>query len=198
MNTSNLFILIGLPPQVRAHLGEEQEKRTLRAHPQARIELVDDPEHFAALLSKADAVALTPGFYDLPASALQTGTRLRWVQSLAAGVDQLLNPALIAAEHISLTALKGPMELAIYSAAQQFNNVRRALKLEPIQLRIFLPEQVPNQSGVSAAGNPFVAYSVDELMAFAEETGFDDTRKLKALRGYLESMQANDDSEPTE
>ena len=34
------------------------------------------------------------------------------------------------------------LEMAIYSAVQQFNSARQAIKLEPVQMRLFLPEQV--------------------------------------------------------
>jgi D-2-hydroxyacid dehydrogenase (NADP+) len=41
--------------------------------------------------------------------ALEPGGRPRWIHSLAAGVDRLLTPELLAAEHVTVTSSKGPM-----------------------------------------------------------------------------------------
>jgi hypothetical protein len=43
------------------------------------------------------------------APALGSGRQRRWVQSSPAGVDALLTPELIAAEHVLVIASKGPM-----------------------------------------------------------------------------------------
>ena len=71
--------------------------------------LAEEPERFAALLPDADVAIIWPSFAPLLAPALGSGKRLRWVQSIPAGVDALLTPELIAAEHVLVTASKGPM-----------------------------------------------------------------------------------------
>jgi phosphoglycerate dehydrogenase-like enzyme len=108
MTSETLFALVGLPRQVCDVLGEEQLQRLVHAHPQVRIDLVERPERFAERLPGADAVLIWPTFRLLP-QVLEKGTRLRWVQSIPAGVNQILTPELVAAEHITITSTKGPM-----------------------------------------------------------------------------------------
>ncbi|HEY3191107.1 MAG TPA: D-2-hydroxyacid dehydrogenase, partial [Solirubrobacteraceae bacterium] len=91
-------------------LGRAPE-RLRDAHPRVRVEIVDDADAFAARLPSADAVIVS-GF-PIPPSALAPGGRLRWIQSVHVGVDDLLTPALRAADHVALTASKGPMATAI-------------------------------------------------------------------------------------
>src|SRR5438093_11553334 len=93
-----LFVLAGMPPSLHAVLGEANLRRLGMAHPQVRVERVDEPEHFTARVPEADGVIVWPAF-GLPEAALQPGSRLRWVQSVPAGVDNLLTPALLAADH---------------------------------------------------------------------------------------------------
>ncbi len=107
MRSNNLFVLVGLPRQVRDVLGEEPLTRLFHAHPQVRVDIVESLEKFAELLPGADAVLVWPTFR-LPPTVLQRGARLRWVQSIPVGVNQVLTPELVAAEHVTLTATKGP------------------------------------------------------------------------------------------
>jgi phosphoglycerate dehydrogenase-like enzyme len=86
----------------------EQRLRLRDAHPDVRVELVDTAEELAARLPEADGVVTT---FPLPPAALAGAARLRWAHSMAAGVDRFLTPELRAAEHIQITASKGPMGL---------------------------------------------------------------------------------------
>jgi phosphoglycerate dehydrogenase-like enzyme len=78
------------------------------AHPQVQITIVENEDSFVRLGSNADGLLVFPGFR-IPAPWLLPGARLRWVQSITAGVNDLLTPELIAADHITITATKGPM-----------------------------------------------------------------------------------------
>jgi phosphoglycerate dehydrogenase-like enzyme len=107
MRTDSLFVLVGFPKPMRAVFGEANLDRMRQAHPRVRVEIVDSPERFGELLPEADGVFI--GAFPISAAALQPGSRLRWVQSLAAGVNGQLTPELIAAEHIVMTSSKGPL-----------------------------------------------------------------------------------------
>jgi D-2-hydroxyacid dehydrogenase (NADP+) len=109
MATTDVFVLTSMPAGLRAALGEEQVRRLANAHPRAAVALVDAPDRFAALLPRADAVLAWPSIAPLLAPALRPGAPLRWVHSLPAGVEGVLTPELLAAEHVQLTATKGPM-----------------------------------------------------------------------------------------
>jgi phosphoglycerate dehydrogenase-like enzyme len=71
--------------------------------------LTDEPDHFTAALPRADAVLIWPALASRLAPALEPGGRLRWIQSVPAGVEPLLTPEVLAAEHVVLTSTKGPM-----------------------------------------------------------------------------------------
>src|SRR5262245_42783911 len=103
-------VLFGAPPGMFRLLGRAPE-RLRDAHPRVRVEIVADADGFAARLPSADAVIVS-GF-PIPPAALAPGGRLRWIQSVHVGVDDLLTPALLAAGHVTLTASKGPMAAAI-------------------------------------------------------------------------------------
>jgi phosphoglycerate dehydrogenase-like enzyme len=76
-----------------------------------RVGIAADGADFAARLPGADGVIVS-GFA-IPPALLAPGGRLRWVQSVHVGVDDLLTPALLAAEHVVLTASEGPMAAAV-------------------------------------------------------------------------------------
>ena len=103
-----VFILVGIPASLRALTSEQNVSRLLEAHPRARVVITDEPERFAALLPEADGVLAWPGFVP-DAAALRPGGRLRWVHFLSAGVNGVLTPELVAAEHVAITSTKGPM-----------------------------------------------------------------------------------------
>ena len=109
MVLGNVVVLVSMPPRFRAALGEERVQRLAIAHPRAEVVLVDDADQFSARLPGADGVLIWPTMAPLLAPALRPGSRLRWVHCLTAGVDELLIPEMIAAEHVVLTASKGPM-----------------------------------------------------------------------------------------
>jgi phosphoglycerate dehydrogenase-like enzyme len=109
MAADTIFVLVGVPAAVRAAIGEEHFQRLTSAHPRAEVAIVDDPNRFAALLPRADAALTWLGMASWLAPALRPGGRLRWVHALTAGVDDLLTPAVIGAEHVLVTSSKGPM-----------------------------------------------------------------------------------------
>ena len=110
MAAEDLFVLAGMPAAVHTGLGEERRARLAAAHPRAEVAIVaDDPERFGTLLPRADAALIWPTVAPRLGPALQPGSRLRWVQSMTAGVDGLLTPELLAAEHVLVTSSKGPM-----------------------------------------------------------------------------------------
>jgi D-2-hydroxyacid dehydrogenase (NADP+) len=106
---SNLLIVVGLTPRFRGLIGEAALQKLYTAHPQVDIQLVEQPEVFwASGAQAAAAIVLAPPFTIPPAWLGQEG-RLRWVQSIPAGVNGLLTPALMAARHVAITSTKGPM-----------------------------------------------------------------------------------------
>jgi phosphoglycerate dehydrogenase-like enzyme len=105
MAAQDVFILVNVP----SGIPEELLQSLVAAHPRAEVALADDPARFAALLPRADAVLLLPPMVPLLAPALAPGGRLRWLHSVPAGAEALLTPEVLAAEHVALTASKGPM-----------------------------------------------------------------------------------------
>ena len=109
MVSQGLFVLVSIPAGVRAALGEERLQSLTEVHPRVEVAFADDPDRFAALLPHADAVLMWPNMTALLGPALRPGSRLRWIHGVTAGVENLLTPEVIAAEHIQLTASKGPL-----------------------------------------------------------------------------------------
>jgi phosphoglycerate dehydrogenase-like enzyme len=110
VDQSTRFVLVGISPPVRTIVvGEENLHRLTRAHPGVRVEIVDTVERFAALLPEADGVVVLPGEFPLSPAVLRPDGRLGWVQSITVGVDKLLTPELLAAEHVVVTSSKGPV-----------------------------------------------------------------------------------------
>jgi phosphoglycerate dehydrogenase-like enzyme len=108
MAERDVFVLVSMPPGLRAALGEERLRRLVAAHPRAEVVPAESPARFAELLPHADAALVWPTMVSLLAPALRPGGRLRWVHSLPAGVEDLLTPEVLAARHVALTATKGP------------------------------------------------------------------------------------------
>ena len=108
MASDTLFLLVGLPRPVLEALGEQHLNRLLGAHPRVRVEIVDSNDRFLHLVPQAHGAMMFPPFQPPPEILGQDG-RLRWIQSMPAGVDWLLTPQLISAPHITITATKGPM-----------------------------------------------------------------------------------------
>ena len=107
MAAADVFVVVSMPAGLRAAIGEERLRRLVAAHPRAEVALAEDPERFAALLPRADAALVWPTMAPLLAPALRPGGRLRWVHSLPAGVEGVLTPEVVAAEHVALTSTKG-------------------------------------------------------------------------------------------
>lgn len=106
MASEKLSVVIGVPPSIWNIFDEEARARLLNSHPNVTMEAETDPERFAEKVLQADgAMAFN---YQIPKEALKQGSRLRWVHSIPAGVDKLLTPELVAAEHVAITASKGP------------------------------------------------------------------------------------------
>ena len=101
-----LSVLIGMPQAVWNFIDEETRVRLLNPHPDVVIETSSDPEDFAEKVPRADGAMVF--HFGIPSESIQPGSRLRWVHSIPAGVDDLLTPELIAADHVAITALKGP------------------------------------------------------------------------------------------
>ena len=99
-------ILIGMPQGYWNIVGEATVDRLLNSHPNLRVETASDPDKFAELAPEADAIMVIN--FGVPTELLAQGSRLRWVHSIPAGVEDLMTPELIAAEHVALTASKGP------------------------------------------------------------------------------------------
>jgi phosphoglycerate dehydrogenase-like enzyme len=109
MASERLFVLAGIPAGAHNIFGEDQIRRLAAAHARVEVVVVEDPDRFTALLPGADAVLIWPSMAPLLTPALHPGSPLRWIHTLTAGVDGLLTPALVTAEHIRLTSSKGPM-----------------------------------------------------------------------------------------
>lgn len=101
-------LLVGMPKDYQEGLFKGHFHRLFAAHPKVRVTVTDNPVEFAHLLPNADGVIFHPAF-KFPATSLSKDSRLQWMQSLAAGADHWLTPELVAADHITLTATKGPM-----------------------------------------------------------------------------------------
>src|SRR5688572_1460758 len=109
MGTEDLFVLMGAPLGIRNVVGEEQLARLGQAHRRVTVEVSHDEAEFSRRLPGADAAFVFGPFGALLGSAVQVGGRLRWVHALTAGVNTLLTPELVAAEHVAVTSSKGPM-----------------------------------------------------------------------------------------
>ena len=109
MSRNDFLILMGAPPGVWNIASPEHVATLDSAHPRLRVERTDDQERFAARLPEADAAFVFGPFIGLLLPALQSGSRLRWVHSMPAGVDRLLTHEVRAATHVALTSSKGPM-----------------------------------------------------------------------------------------
>src|SRR5690349_7188817 len=107
MAAQDVFVLVHMPPGLRALMGEERLRELVAAHPRAEVMLVDDPDRFAALLPRADAAMVFPAMVPLLTPALRPDSRLRWIHSIPVGVEGLVTPEVVAAEHIALTSSKG-------------------------------------------------------------------------------------------
>jgi len=106
MTNEKQSVLIGMPEGYWNLLDEESTGKLLNPHPNVIIQTANNPEQFSEKLPHSDGVMLLN--FGIPKEALQPGSRLRWVHSIRAGTDDLLTPELIAAEHVAITASKGP------------------------------------------------------------------------------------------
>jgi phosphoglycerate dehydrogenase-like enzyme len=106
MTSNALLLLVGVPENYR--LGGPAFQRLHTAHPRVQVRIVHDQAEFARQVPQADAVIGSRPYLKLAAAVAKPGTRLRWVQTTTAGVDQAVPPELFAAEHVTLTCIKGP------------------------------------------------------------------------------------------
>jgi len=109
LGSEPLFVVFGAPAGFKAAVGGTQLARLQQAHLRVQVELIQDHERFAAALPEADGAIVFVDFAALLGPALGPGGRLRWIQSITAGVNHLLTPELLAAEHVALSSTKGPM-----------------------------------------------------------------------------------------
>ena len=106
MSDNKLNLVIGAPQGVWKRLREDTSNKLLHPHPNVRVEAVDNEEQFTKLALEADGV-MTFNF-KVPPQALRENSRLRWVHSIPAGIDAVVTPELISAEHVTITSSKGP------------------------------------------------------------------------------------------
>jgi len=106
MTSNALLLLVGVPENYR--LGGPALLRLHEAHARVQVRIVHDQAEFARQVMEADAVIGTRPYLKLAAEVAKPGARLRWVQTTTVGVDHVVPPALLAAEHLTLTRIKGP------------------------------------------------------------------------------------------
>jgi D-2-hydroxyacid dehydrogenase (NADP+) len=106
MASDALLLLVGVPENYR--LGGPAFQRLHQAHARVTVRIIHDPSAFASQVTHADAVIGSRPYLKLCADAAKPGGRLRWVQTTTAGVDQALTPELLAADHVTITCIKGP------------------------------------------------------------------------------------------
>ena len=109
MAADQMLVVFGAPAGMQAALGEDRLARLESAHPRVRVEITQDRERFGALLPEADGVIVFVDFARLLGPALRPGGRLRWIHSIPVGVNSILTPEVLAAEHVTLTSTKGAM-----------------------------------------------------------------------------------------
>jgi len=106
MASEALLLLVGVPENYR--LGGPAFQRLHRAHPRVQVRIIHDAAAFAEQAPQADAVIGSRPYLKFSRDVLQPGGRLRWVQTTTAGVDQVVTPELFAADHVTITCIKGP------------------------------------------------------------------------------------------
>jgi len=106
MASNALLLLVGVPENYR--LGGPAFQRLHEAHARVQVRIVHDQAEFARQVAQADAVIGTRPYLKLAAEVAKPGARLQWVQTTTVGVDRVVPPALLAAEHLTLTRIKGP------------------------------------------------------------------------------------------
>ena len=106
MASDALLLLVGVPENYR--LGGPAFQRLHRAHPRVQVRIIHDLSAFAEQVGEADAVIGSPPYLKLSREVLKPEGRLRWVQTTTAGVDRAVTPELLAANHVTITCIKGP------------------------------------------------------------------------------------------
>ena len=106
MPGEKLSVVIGMPEGYWNLFDEETTARLLDPHPNVVVETARDAERFTEKASQADGAMVID--FGISPELLKQDSRLRWVHSIRAGTDDLLTPELIAAEHVAITASKGP------------------------------------------------------------------------------------------
>ena len=106
MTSDALLLLVGVPENYR--LGGPAFQRLHLAHPRVQVRIVHDLSAFAEQVTQADAVIGSRPYLKLSPEVLKPEGRLRWVQTTTAGVDQVMTPDLLAADHVTITCIKGP------------------------------------------------------------------------------------------
>ncbi len=106
MASDALLLLVGVPENYR--LGGPAFQRLHQAHPRVQVRIVHDAAVFAKQAPLADAVIGSRPYLKFSGDVLKPGGRLRWVQTTTAGVDQAVPAELFAADHVTITCIKGP------------------------------------------------------------------------------------------
>ena len=106
MASDALLLLVGVPENYR--LGGAAFEKLHQAHPRVHVRIIHDLSAFAEQVREADAVIGSRPYLKLTPEVLKPGGRLRWVQTTTAGVDHVVTPDLLAADHVTITCIKGP------------------------------------------------------------------------------------------
>ena len=106
MQNDKRMVLIGMPQGYWKLLDEATVDRLQKSHPNLRVETASEPDKFSELAREADGIMVIK--FEVEPEVLSQDSRLRWIHSLPAGVDNLMTPELIAAEQVAITSSKGP------------------------------------------------------------------------------------------
>ncbi len=124
----NLLILLAMPEPVR----NQYRDRIAARFPQLNVDLVDHHSRVGPHIAAADALlTFAPMLAD---HVLQLGGRLRWVQALGTGVDNLIDRPCLRKDVIvtNVRGIHGPpvSEAAIAAMLALARNLPRALRLQ--------------------------------------------------------------------
>jgi len=125
---TNLLILLAMPETVR----NQYRDRMRSCFPELNVDLVDHHSKVGPHIAAADAlVTFAPMLSD---SVLQSAARLKWVQALGTGVDNLIDRPCLRKDVIvtNVHGIHGPpvSEAAIASMLALARNLPRAIRLQ--------------------------------------------------------------------
>jgi D-2-hydroxyacid dehydrogenase (NADP+) len=196
---TNLLILLTLPEPIRG-----QYRDRLRARfPELNIALVDHHSKVGPHIGQADALlTFAPMLSD---HVLQSATRLKWVQALGTGVDNLIDRPCLRKDVIvtNVHGIHGPpvSEAAIAAMLALARNLPRAIRLQEKRQWARFPAQLLHNKTVGIFGIGAIAEAlapkckvfgmrvIGVSSAPREVPGFDrmhDSAELAALAGEFD------------